>query len=233
MSAPENTPAVKAIETRYRGYRFRSRLEARWAVFFDALEIRWLYEPEGFELSDGTRYLPDFHLPDFGGGTWVEVKREDADWGKAKRFAVDSGNSVWLAHGDPGANMYDVVTGTGMAGNRPDAYGHGGEMEVLRECVPLGSEAQGENRMYSWMASEAADEGGLEGWLTENAPHVLSALLAARAARWEFGESPDKPNARLRAAEREGWVRHFQRKRPDLPAEVWNIVLDLASGDEA
>lgn len=39
---------VKAIEARYRGYRFRSRLEARWAVFFDALKVRWEYEEEGF-----------------------------------------------------------------------------------------------------------------------------------------------------------------------------------------
>lgn len=29
---------VKAIDTVYKGYRFRSRLEARWAVFFDALD---------------------------------------------------------------------------------------------------------------------------------------------------------------------------------------------------
>jgi hypothetical protein len=27
---------IQAIETVYRGHRFRSRLEARWAVFFDA-----------------------------------------------------------------------------------------------------------------------------------------------------------------------------------------------------
>jgi hypothetical protein len=27
--------SAKAIETHYKGYRFRSRLEARWAVFFD------------------------------------------------------------------------------------------------------------------------------------------------------------------------------------------------------
>ncbi|MCB6994492.1 hypothetical protein LI177_13475 [bacterium 210820-DFI.6.37] len=27
---------LKAIQTEYKGYRFRSRLEARWAVFFDA-----------------------------------------------------------------------------------------------------------------------------------------------------------------------------------------------------
>ena len=32
---------IKAIETSYKGYLFRSRLEARWAVFFDALGLVW------------------------------------------------------------------------------------------------------------------------------------------------------------------------------------------------
>ncbi len=54
---------IKAIETSYKGYRFRSRLEARWAVFFDALGIEWEYEPEGFDLGDLGWYLPDFWLP--------------------------------------------------------------------------------------------------------------------------------------------------------------------------
>jgi hypothetical protein len=66
----------RAIETNYKGYRFRSRLEARWAVFFDAMRIEWMYEPEGFESTTadggGVRYLPDFYLPQ--SGTWVEVK---------------------------------------------------------------------------------------------------------------------------------------------------------------
>jgi hypothetical protein len=31
--------AVRAIKTEYKGYLFRSRLEARWAVFFDVLSI--------------------------------------------------------------------------------------------------------------------------------------------------------------------------------------------------
>lgn len=53
---------LKPIETVYNGYKFRSRLEARWAVFFDAVGIKYEYEPEGFELDDGTRYLPDFRL---------------------------------------------------------------------------------------------------------------------------------------------------------------------------
>jgi hypothetical protein len=62
---------IKAIETVYKGYRFRSRLEARWAVFFDAMGLEWTYEAQGFDL-DGKRYLPDFHLTSLG--MHVEVK---------------------------------------------------------------------------------------------------------------------------------------------------------------
>ena len=57
---------IQAIETEYNGYRFRSRLEARWAVFFDALGVDYEYEPEGYELPDGRRYLPDFRLKCYG-----------------------------------------------------------------------------------------------------------------------------------------------------------------------
>jgi hypothetical protein len=63
---------MRAIETRYKGYRFRSRLEARWAVFFDKVGLEWVYEPEGFELGDGVRYLPDFRIVDWG--TYIEIK---------------------------------------------------------------------------------------------------------------------------------------------------------------
>ena len=63
---------IKPIETVYNGYRFRSRLEARWAVFFDAAGIKYEYEPEGFKAEDGTMYLPDFYLTNKH--CWVEVK---------------------------------------------------------------------------------------------------------------------------------------------------------------
>ena len=62
----------KPIETEYRGYRFRSRLEARWAVCFDTLGIPWRYELEGHEFDNGVWYLPDYWLPN--GKTWLEVK---------------------------------------------------------------------------------------------------------------------------------------------------------------
>ena len=64
----------RAIETNYKGYRFRSRLEARWAVFFDALKVDWQYEPEGYNLGEFGWYLPDFYLPNVNGGLWVEIK---------------------------------------------------------------------------------------------------------------------------------------------------------------
>lgn len=65
------TTTIRAIETHYKGCRFRSRLEARWAVFFDALGIEWIYEPEGY-VVDGKPYLPDFWLPRLE--LWVEIK---------------------------------------------------------------------------------------------------------------------------------------------------------------
>jgi hypothetical protein len=70
---------VKAIETAYKGYRFRSRLEARWAVFFDTLGWDWRYEHQGYQIGWGDtapRYwLPDFELtPPNGGHYYVEVK---------------------------------------------------------------------------------------------------------------------------------------------------------------
>lgn len=63
---------MKAIETSYKGYRFRSRTEARWAIFFDSAGISYQYEPEGFDLGEHGCYLPDFYIP--SANAWVEIK---------------------------------------------------------------------------------------------------------------------------------------------------------------
>ena len=91
---------IKAIETFYNGYRFRSRAEARWAVFFNELKMPYLYEPEGFELSDGTCYLPDFYLPDCK--TFFEVKgvMTDTDMHKIKQLQNDLHISVAIGYSD-------------------------------------------------------------------------------------------------------------------------------------
>ena len=41
-------------------------------MFFDALDIEYQYEPEGFELNDKCWYLPDFYLPEQD--YWLEIK---------------------------------------------------------------------------------------------------------------------------------------------------------------
>ena len=91
---------IAAIETLYKGYRFRSRLEARWAVFFDQLGVAWEYEPEGFDLPEAGRYLPDFYLP--GSGVFFEVKGvkpTDDETMKAYVLARETGKPVVIACG--------------------------------------------------------------------------------------------------------------------------------------
>jgi hypothetical protein len=53
----------------YSGVRFRSRLEARWAAFFDLIEWPWHYEP--YDLAG---YIPDFISTFRAGDLLVEVK---------------------------------------------------------------------------------------------------------------------------------------------------------------
>lgn len=89
---------MKAIETSYKGYRFRSRLEARWAVFFDAVNIVWRYEVEGYTFDSGLCYLPDFYLPAWD--THLEVK-PDLPYGDLERVDSDSDSDGgwWLPFG--------------------------------------------------------------------------------------------------------------------------------------
>lgn len=68
MSLYENWPARP---TSYRSVAFRSRLEARWAAFFDAAGWDWCYEPMD---TGAIGWLPDFRLCD---SLLVEVKPMD------------------------------------------------------------------------------------------------------------------------------------------------------------
>lgn len=88
-------------------YRFRSRLEARWAVFFDSLGVPWEYEKEGFDLGAAGRYLPDFWLPDHD--LWIEIKGaecSDDDRAKVVALRAQSGKPVYIAQGAIGEHHW-------------------------------------------------------------------------------------------------------------------------------
>lgn len=112
---------LKAIPTHYDGHHFRSRLEARWAVFFNELGIRYEYEREGYDL-DGVRYLPDFWLP--AQQSFVEVKgdfpnAEEQD--KVLRLAHASGKPVYICVGEIKPWSDERGTGVDIIGLRtPD-----------------------------------------------------------------------------------------------------------------
>lgn len=83
---------IKPIETKYNGFRFRSRLEARWAIFFDMIGLKYEYEFEGFEMN-GIRYLPDFYLPSLD--RWFEIKAKplsEYEMKKCEEFCFNKDN---------------------------------------------------------------------------------------------------------------------------------------------
>lgn len=95
--------AIQAIETSYSEVKFRSRTEARWAVFFDHCQIEWQYEIEGYDTPYGS-YLPDFYLPSLK--TWVEVKAKtgeehDSDSAKLEFVASARNERGLLMRGCP------------------------------------------------------------------------------------------------------------------------------------
>ena len=96
---------INAIQTSYAGCLFRSRTEARWAVFFDFIGTKWIYEVEGFHIgmnNEGTvtrKYLPDFYLPDED--LWIEIK------GTRAQFDYDLIAAAVIPHGGglPGSRI--------------------------------------------------------------------------------------------------------------------------------
>lgn len=126
---------IKPIETIYNGYRFRSRLEARWAVFFDAAGIKYQYEPEGFDL-DAEYYLPDFYLPEFY--LYIEIKPlnreifhhvgDGNEWEKkCSKFRDLTGNAILLCYGDP----YEMIYHRLFAYDHADSSGGDSEFDCV------------------------------------------------------------------------------------------------------
>ena len=204
---------LKAIETSYADCRFRSRLEARWAVFFDAMGIEWHYEPEGYELEHrltlepGTiRYLPDFWLP--GLGLHCEVKGQLSDPELLR--LLDCAAALSSPDGGCGGGHDVVVCGQIP---RPGTNTHPVVLHMHKGALMPSALPDTDRCGDGWNDAIAYDDGGditdtivygsraafFIRALLNGVPHLLThaeaarydrAYKAARTARFEHGETP-------------------------------------------
>lgn len=188
---------AKAIETKYKGYRFRSRMEARWAVFFDHLGVEWQYEPEGYDLGEAGFYLPDFFLPSIQGGLWVEIKPTKptkAEDEKLEALVEQTGYMGTFRVGDPGGNvkvaewrgdndnawMYELIELDGcqqITSDGPYIFC------VCPLCGKIGFEFDGRGARVCGHPDSGDKSYTGDDWRIKNA------VIAARSARFEHGEN--------------------------------------------
>lgn len=196
---------LKAIETVYKGYKFRSRLEARWARFFDALDIRWEYEKEGYNLPGGVfeedffnnkvqviggYYLPDFWLPDLD--CWIEIKGEEPterERSLAMQLAIESEKHVHIFYGAipmPVDGHMEPENDSALT-YFPDGYGMVDFPYHWCECPYCGQIGL----HWSGLADRikcgciAKKHGKDYSWGNFDTPRLVEAYTAARQARFE------------------------------------------------
>src|SRR5262245_21484624 len=102
---------IRALTTDYEGYRFRSRLEARWACYFDHLGLKWEYEAQGYHFLGVSSYLPDFWLGEVR--LFAEVKPGPFtahELNLVRLLARESRFPVILLAGTPACQAYEFIT---------------------------------------------------------------------------------------------------------------------------
>ncbi len=192
---------LNPLQTEYKGYLFRSRLEARWAVFFDTLGVKWEYESEGYDLGDGIHYLPDFLLHGVtidhalykeNCDIYVEVKGQmtTQDEEKIKRFyeaGVVEGDQMGLSKtpvlvvgGIPDGNTMDEISKTISFTSDDWFYTF---FTIDGDCFPAypGVDKKGVFTLFGGDSSYCCH---MDERATEHA------YRKARQARFEFGETP-------------------------------------------
>lgn len=174
---------LKAIDTEYGGRLYRSRLEARWAVFFDAMKIRYEYEAEGYNL-DGLYYLPDFYLPDLK--VYVEIKParelEEVELDKVLRLQQTSGKRVLLIIGSPGLNSYLILTYSNIQSDAAEVW-ESEFAECRKGCGEIWLLAK--DRSWGGTIVNNPDCQSIDDPVAEYSPRIVEAYRTATMARFE------------------------------------------------
>jgi hypothetical protein len=123
----------------WNGQFYRSRVEARWAMLFTNTDTQFVYDPEGYDLGQHGRYLPDFWLPEFN--LFVEIKADkptEQEREKAAALAEVTGKPVALMHGQPSwhfGELFGVVSHGEGVGKKLEQHPAGRLRFVLMEYV--------------------------------------------------------------------------------------------------
>jgi len=181
---------MPVIQTWYADTYFRSRLEARWAVFFDLLGVKWEYEKEGYDL-DGVWYLPDFWLPDQK--IWIEIKGEsptDDEEAKVAALVEETGCNGYILHGtipgdDDFANYIVWYASEDLEGSTIAMSDEGQYFCICPECGIFGIVYSGWAHRLSCTCFDEDNRCKCPDRLA-----ISTALIGARSARFEHGEGP-------------------------------------------
>jgi len=190
---------IRAIETRYAGYRFRSRLEARWAVFFDKMNTAYEYEVEGYQLKDGLYYLPDFILVDKRlHKKIVEIKPNGYPDEEARVKAsllclqgYDTFDRIIIITGDPvyvfeNSSKSQEIVAYSWYFEKHDLEYSEQERDALSKINPNKISAEGVAKFWPLTGFDLCFQLFLNGGRYEE---IMNAARAARSARFEFGET--------------------------------------------
>ena len=174
--------AMQAKPTLYAGYRFRSKLEAKWAVFFDELKIPYQYEPEAFVCSDGSQYTPDFFLPksylrDWNSiGLYLEIKpfgwQYEDKYADRIASAFGENDNLVLFSGEPFDILAETVEGNYQLSPSWDNYM---EIQHCEKCGVLKAEFMESNYCHCPLCDGKVNTGAAQ-----------RAAEKARQYRFEF-----------------------------------------------
>lgn len=215
----------RAVETKWHGCRFRSKLEARWAVVFEAMGLEWRYEPGGFVLGR-VWYEPDFIVSGLdgrgSGWTFVEVK---GSMDERSRRKVELLAGSWPVY---------------VVGNMP--YGKDAlQMQFDAWCDDDAFHSFTYIDGDSFGAALGVNEDGLPELFGADSSYTASCDMettrlcfdAASYARFDHGETPEGQEEFISARRRIGILRAQSRRKdkamPKLDT-LWKDIEESAGG---
>lgn len=189
---------IQAIPTRFAGCHFRSRLEARWAVWLDTVRLEWKYEPQGFNLGREGYYLPDFYIPELD--CYLEVKPQEPDGGdkpcrQAAALAALTGRAVWMVF-DPNLREFNRHLCYDVRAFHWDTVGkftmrRAFELLAPRPVVEALPEGASADEIRAWFTGlrRRHDAFNSKHKIETDGRWLIEAFRAFRSARFEHGES--------------------------------------------